>query len=39
MMGLEIGKKVLYVKKVSAPNEDEGSEVAPQDAANDEVFR
>ena len=39
MMGLEIGKKVLYVKKVLAPNEDDENDLAPQDAANDEIFR
>ena len=39
MMGLEVGKKVLYVKKMQAPTEEEEDQSVPQDAANDEIFR
>ena len=38
MTGLEVGKNILYVKKVQAPTEEENPEIAEQ-GANEEVFR
>ena len=39
MMGLEIGKNILFVKKIQAPNVDEEELGINEEAAHDEVFR
>ena len=39
MMGLEIGKNILFVKKIQAPNIDEEELGINEEAAHDEVFR
>lgn len=38
MTGLEVGKNILYVKKVQAPTEEENPDILEQ-GANEEVFR